>query len=243
MVLGYPGMIGIKGGLTTKAGHTYVGAATRNGHTIIETLMLGGTDVFDQAAKLMDWAFAADGKVAPLGSLGGGSGSGSKPSAAPSPTPSPSSPTGTPTPTPTPAPATMPVSPTPTPTPTLSLSHGGPTISIVQMEGPPSWSHDRGATAADRAHRHVSRSRGSSAMPWSDAAWIGAAAARRPSPYRWGCGQPSAQAAHAGVKAERRPAPKDRAPPEEPARPNQCATSTDPYFPAALNPITACPAV
>ncbi|WP_323748206.1 D-alanyl-D-alanine carboxypeptidase family protein, partial [Catenulispora rubra] len=63
MVKAYPGMIGIKGGLTTKAGHTYVGAATRDGHTVIETMMLGGTDVFDQAARLMDWAFEVDGKV------------------------------------------------------------------------------------------------------------------------------------------------------------------------------------
>jgi D-alanyl-D-alanine carboxypeptidase (penicillin-binding protein 5/6) len=197
MVLGYPGMIGIKGGLTTKAGHTYVGAATRNGHTIIETLMLGGTDVFDQAAKLMDWAFTADGKVAPLGSLGGGSGSGSKPSAAPSPTPSPSSQTGTPTPTPTPAPATMSVSPTPTPT--LSLSQGGPTISIVQMEGPPSWSPTGELPPLIVRIDSVSRSRGSSAMPWSDAAWIGAGAAA------------AAFAVPVGVRGNHRRRPRTRA--------------------------------
>jgi serine-type D-Ala-D-Ala carboxypeptidase (penicillin-binding protein 5/6) len=174
MLLGYPGMIGIKGGLTTKAGHTYVGAATRNGHTIIETLMLGGTDVFDQAAKLMDWAFAADGKVTPVGTLGGGAGSGSKLSAAPSPTPSPSS-------------SSSPSSPSPTPTAgptTLSLAEGGsgmgPTISIANIAGsvssPPSPSMVVLPPLIVVVVTH-SRGRGSSAMPWSDAAWIGAGAA------------------------------------------------------------------
>lgn len=165
MVLGYPGMIGIKGGLTTKAGHTYVGAATRNGHTIIETLMLGGTDVFDQAAKLMDWAFAADGKVTPVGTLGGGS----KLSATPSPTPSPTAPSPTPTPV--------------SPTPTVSLSQGGPTISIVEVVGSvssPSSPYSRWGKPLPPLIVVVdirSRPQGASAKPWSDAAWIGAAAA------------------------------------------------------------------
>ena len=171
MVLGYPGMIGIKGGLTTKAGHTYVGAATRNGHTIIETMMLGGTDVFDQAAKLMDWAFAADGKVTPVGTLGGGgSGSGSKLAAAPpSPTPSSSSPS----PTPTTAPTTVSASPTST----VSVSPSGVTLSIIDVVGSPSPPPTRLITVVVVQVFTHSRSRGSSAMPSSDAAWIGAAAA------------------------------------------------------------------
>ena len=181
MVLGYPGMIGIKGGLTTKAGHTYVGAATRDGHTIIETLMLGGTDVFDQAAKLMDWAFAADGKVTPVGMLGGGSGSGSgsgsKLSAAPSPTPT-LSPM---VPTPTTAPTTVSVSSMSTSSPTLSLSDGGLTLSAIQALGSgssssaPSALGRRAVTVA--VVDIVSRRQGASAMPWPDAAWIGAGAA------------------------------------------------------------------
>ncbi|WP_323747187.1 D-alanyl-D-alanine carboxypeptidase family protein [Catenulispora pinisilvae] len=105
LVLGYPGMIGIKSGLTTTAGHTYVGAATRDGHTIIETLMLGGADISDQAADLMDWAFAADGKVAPVALLGG---SPAPPTSIPT-TPTPTlTPTPTPTITPTPAPKSTP---------------------------------------------------------------------------------------------------------------------------------------
>ena len=107
MLLKYPGMIGIKGGITTKAGHTYVGAATRGGHTLIETLMLGGTDVFDQAAKLMDWGFSVDGTVRPVAMLGGGQ--------VPAPSP-------TPTPTPTPTSATTPASTTANAPPSTSSS-------------------------------------------------------------------------------------------------------------------------
>jgi D-alanyl-D-alanine carboxypeptidase (penicillin-binding protein 5/6) len=70
MLLHYPGMIGIKGGITTAAGHTYIGAAVRNGHTLVVTAMHGGTDIWDQVTKLMDWGFAADGTVAGVGTLG-----------------------------------------------------------------------------------------------------------------------------------------------------------------------------
>ena len=102
MLLGYPGMIGVKGGITTKAGHTYVGAAVRDGHTVIETLMLGGTDIFDQAARLMDWGLAADGHVAAVGKLGSSSSSSTSASATPSASPSSKS-AATPTPAPTPS--------------------------------------------------------------------------------------------------------------------------------------------
>ena len=150
LVLGYPGMIGIKSGLTTKAGHTYVGAATRAGHTIIETLMLGGTDIADQAADLMDWAFAADGKVAPVALLGG---SPAPPTASAPTTPQPTA-TLSPTPTPT-------LSPTPTPTPTLT-----PTPAPKPTPPP------RPVTRIEA----VARPR-STAPPWSGAAWLGAVAA------------------------------------------------------------------
>lgn len=117
MLLSYPGMIGIKGGITTKAGHTYVGAATRDGHTVIETLMLGGTDIFDQAARLMDWGFAADGRVKPVGTLGGtSSGPSSSPTrAGPAPTASAASAPTSPTATTMPAATTMPTPTSPSP--------------------------------------------------------------------------------------------------------------------------------
>ncbi|NUR27105.1 MAG: D-alanyl-D-alanine carboxypeptidase, partial [Catenulispora sp.] len=129
MLLSYPGMIGIKGGITTKAGHTYVGAATRDGHTVIETLMLGGTDIFDQAARLMDWGFAADGRVKPVGTLGGtspGPASASAPArtssvpasaSTPPPTTAPDSPTTPPPTSPSPSQgSTTPGAPLPSPT-------------------------------------------------------------------------------------------------------------------------------
>src|SRR5205814_1631963 len=57
----YRGMIGVKNGYTVDAAATYVGAATRNGHTIIVTLMHARPDFWDEARKLLDWGFAADG--------------------------------------------------------------------------------------------------------------------------------------------------------------------------------------
>ena len=67
----YDGAIGIKNGFTVAAQATYVGAATRNGHTIIATLMHStvGTAVWHEDAALLDWGFAAIGKTAPVGQL------------------------------------------------------------------------------------------------------------------------------------------------------------------------------
>jgi len=67
----YDGAIGIKNGYTVAAQATYIGAATRNGHTIIATLMHStvGKEVWHEDAALMDWGFAALGKVTPVGQL------------------------------------------------------------------------------------------------------------------------------------------------------------------------------
>jgi len=65
----YRGDIGIKNGYTVKAGGTYVGAATRGGHTIIVTLMHANPNFWSQAKELLDWGFAAEGKVVPVGTL------------------------------------------------------------------------------------------------------------------------------------------------------------------------------
>ncbi len=66
----YPGAIGIKNGYTTGARHTFVGAATRDGHTLIVTQM-GGTVVpsWQPSAALLDWGFAHAGQVTPVGQL------------------------------------------------------------------------------------------------------------------------------------------------------------------------------
>jgi D-alanyl-D-alanine carboxypeptidase (penicillin-binding protein 5/6) len=69
----YPGLIGVKNGYTTNAGNTLVVAARRNGRTILVTVMNPQHKVFNsvyvEAAKLLDWGFAADGGVIPVGSL------------------------------------------------------------------------------------------------------------------------------------------------------------------------------
>jgi serine-type D-Ala-D-Ala carboxypeptidase (penicillin-binding protein 5/6) len=67
----YPGDIGVKNGYTVAAGATYVGAATRGGHTIIVTLMHAQPDFWAEARSLLDWGFRADGKVTPVGQLVG----------------------------------------------------------------------------------------------------------------------------------------------------------------------------
>lgn len=65
----YSGTIGVKTGYTTQGKNTYVGAATRNGHTIIITMMYlpYGRDAL--AVKLLNWGFKARGKVTPIGVL------------------------------------------------------------------------------------------------------------------------------------------------------------------------------
>jgi D-alanyl-D-alanine carboxypeptidase (penicillin-binding protein 5/6) len=64
----YQGMIGGKNGYTVHAGQTFVGAARRNGHTIIVSLMRGDV-LWANIVKLLNWGFAADGKVKPIGTL------------------------------------------------------------------------------------------------------------------------------------------------------------------------------
>ncbi|MFF7454949.1 D-alanyl-D-alanine carboxypeptidase family protein [Kitasatospora sp. NPDC008115] len=67
----YPGLIGVKNGFTTNAGSTFVGAAERGGRTLLVTVMHPSTyqKVYDETAALLDWGFAAAGKVTPVGRL------------------------------------------------------------------------------------------------------------------------------------------------------------------------------
>ncbi|MFI9364861.1 D-alanyl-D-alanine carboxypeptidase family protein [Kitasatospora sp. NPDC053057] len=67
----YPGLIGVKNGTTTNAGSTFVGAAERNGRTLLVTVMHPASyqRVYDETAELLDWGFAAAGKVRPVGRL------------------------------------------------------------------------------------------------------------------------------------------------------------------------------
>ncbi|MFH7597871.1 serine hydrolase, partial [Streptomyces racemochromogenes] len=69
----YPGIIGIKNGYTSDAGYTLVTAARRDGRTLLATVMNpqrgGASAVYEEARSLLDWGFAAAGRVTPVGSL------------------------------------------------------------------------------------------------------------------------------------------------------------------------------
>lgn len=64
----YKGFIGGKNGFTLAAGQTFVGAAERDGRTLIVAL-LRGENLWPDVTKLLDWGFAAVGKVNPVGHL------------------------------------------------------------------------------------------------------------------------------------------------------------------------------
>lgn len=72
-VAAYPGLIGVKNGYTSGAGNTLVAAARRGGRTLVVTVMNpqegGGFAVYEEARSLLDWGFAAAGRVTPIGSL------------------------------------------------------------------------------------------------------------------------------------------------------------------------------
>jgi D-alanyl-D-alanine carboxypeptidase (penicillin-binding protein 5/6) len=69
----YPGLIGIKNGYTSDAGHTLIAAARRGTRTLVVTVMHpragGGFAVYEEARELLDWGFEAAGRVDPVGSL------------------------------------------------------------------------------------------------------------------------------------------------------------------------------
>ena len=66
----YPGALGGKIGWTSAAGATYVGLAKRNGRTLIVTeLHCPALTEINYAKSLLNWGFALDGKVTPVGRL------------------------------------------------------------------------------------------------------------------------------------------------------------------------------
>ncbi|HEX7106054.1 MAG TPA: serine hydrolase [Acidothermaceae bacterium] len=65
----YPGMVGGKNGYTVAARASYVGAATRDGRTIIVAVMRDQPNFWPEVQALLDWGFAADG-VQPRPSVG-----------------------------------------------------------------------------------------------------------------------------------------------------------------------------
>jgi D-alanyl-D-alanine carboxypeptidase (penicillin-binding protein 5/6) len=68
----YPGAIGGKIGWTNAAGATYVGMARRHGVTLIVSLLhCPALTEINAAKSLLNWGFAVDGKVTPVGTLVG----------------------------------------------------------------------------------------------------------------------------------------------------------------------------
>lgn len=65
----YKGGMGVKNGYTTKAMGTFVGAAKRNGHTILVSLMHSNPMFWPDAMKMLSWGFSARGKARPVGRL------------------------------------------------------------------------------------------------------------------------------------------------------------------------------
>ncbi|MGW0465137.1 D-alanyl-D-alanine carboxypeptidase family protein [Streptomyces sp. NPDC003027] len=69
----YPGIIGVKNGYTSGAGNTLIAAARRGSRTLVVSVMNprsgGGRAVYEEARSLLDWGFAAAGRVHPVGSL------------------------------------------------------------------------------------------------------------------------------------------------------------------------------
>ncbi len=82
---GYPGIIGGKTGYTTNAGRTFVGAASRNGHTLLIAIMRTEQHLDEAAAKLLNWGFANVGKVNPVATLPVAGEATSEPAPAPNP--------------------------------------------------------------------------------------------------------------------------------------------------------------
>ncbi|RJL23665.1 D-alanyl-D-alanine carboxypeptidase family protein [Bailinhaonella thermotolerans] len=65
----YKGGIGVKNGWTNKARASFVGAATRNGRTVIAALMHSEPPFWDDVKAMLTWGFEAKGKVTPIGRL------------------------------------------------------------------------------------------------------------------------------------------------------------------------------
>ncbi|WP_336050696.1 D-alanyl-D-alanine carboxypeptidase family protein [Streptomyces sp. CA2R101] len=71
----YPGIAGVKNGSTTNAGSTFTGVAHRGDRKLLVTVMnpekKEHNEAYKEAAKLLDWGFAAADKVDPVGRLVG----------------------------------------------------------------------------------------------------------------------------------------------------------------------------
>jgi D-alanyl-D-alanine carboxypeptidase (penicillin-binding protein 5/6) len=69
LLSGWRGAIGVKTGFTSRAGRTFVGAATRGGRTLIVSLMGVKESSEGAAKKLLAWGFTNADSVTPIGTL------------------------------------------------------------------------------------------------------------------------------------------------------------------------------
>ncbi|MGW2523592.1 D-alanyl-D-alanine carboxypeptidase family protein [Streptomyces sp. NPDC001617] len=68
----YDGLIGVKNGYTSNAGNTFTGAATRDGRTLLVTVMhpkSGYNAVYEETAALLDWGFKKGSSAGAVGAL------------------------------------------------------------------------------------------------------------------------------------------------------------------------------
>jgi D-alanyl-D-alanine carboxypeptidase (penicillin-binding protein 5/6) len=69
LLFNYPGALGVKTGYTTLARNTFVGAARRNGHTLVVTMMNAPHGITEDASNLLTWSFNNYAKLTPVGTL------------------------------------------------------------------------------------------------------------------------------------------------------------------------------
>ncbi|MEO7980811.1 MAG: D-alanyl-D-alanine carboxypeptidase [Sporichthyaceae bacterium] len=69
LLLNYRGAIGVKTGWTTKARGTFVGAATRGGHTLVATVLHSQQDSWRDSAALLSWGFTNRSLARSVGTL------------------------------------------------------------------------------------------------------------------------------------------------------------------------------
>jgi serine-type D-Ala-D-Ala carboxypeptidase (penicillin-binding protein 5/6) len=68
-IQGYEGAMGVKTGWTTEAGRTFIGAAERDGTSLVVTLLNIEGEIYPSASDLLDWGFSNIDRVTPVGYL------------------------------------------------------------------------------------------------------------------------------------------------------------------------------
>ncbi|TCO43853.1 D-alanyl-D-alanine carboxypeptidase (penicillin-binding protein 5/6) [Kribbella antiqua] len=69
LLFSYDGALGVKTGYTTLARNTFIGAARRNGHTLVVTMMNAPHGITADASNLLTWTFDHYSDLKPVGNL------------------------------------------------------------------------------------------------------------------------------------------------------------------------------